>query len=125
MIRRPPISTRTDTLFPYTTLFRSGGDPVGVYQFHRPDAAVAHIVHHDIEAAPQFDGVLDSGARGRRVGRIGHKALSGGTGCGHFLECRRPSARYQIVGAFASDHLGGGAADPVTAAGDADAPTNT
>src|SRR3546814_4466739 len=26
MIRRPPRSTRTDTLFPYTTLFRSGCD---------------------------------------------------------------------------------------------------
>src|SRR3546814_8900642 len=26
MIRRPPRSTRTDTLFPYTTLFRSGGN---------------------------------------------------------------------------------------------------
>src|SRR3546814_5243506 len=26
MIRRPPRSTRTDTLFPYTTLFRSAGD---------------------------------------------------------------------------------------------------
>src|SRR3546814_13813792 len=25
MIRRPPVSTRTDTLFPYTTLFRSSG----------------------------------------------------------------------------------------------------
>src|SRR3546814_7526515 len=25
MIRRPPSSTRTDTLFPYTTLFRSPG----------------------------------------------------------------------------------------------------
>src|SRR3546814_13896778 len=25
MIRRPPRSTRTDTLFPYTTLFRSKG----------------------------------------------------------------------------------------------------
>src|SRR3546814_5136523 len=25
MIRRPPRSTRTDTLFPYTTLFRSAG----------------------------------------------------------------------------------------------------
>src|SRR3546814_7451041 len=25
MLRRPPRSTRTDTLFPYTTLFRSGG----------------------------------------------------------------------------------------------------
>src|SRR3546814_3196605 len=31
MIRRPPRSTRTDTLFPYTTLFRSdqtGADPL-------------------------------------------------------------------------------------------------
>src|SRR3546814_4347088 len=26
MRRRPPRSTRTDTLFPYTTLFRSGSD---------------------------------------------------------------------------------------------------
>src|SRR3546814_12277563 len=26
MIRRPPRSTRTDTLFPYTTLFRSGNN---------------------------------------------------------------------------------------------------
>src|SRR3546814_15712451 len=26
LIRRPPISTRTDTLFPYTTLFRSNDD---------------------------------------------------------------------------------------------------
>src|SRR3546814_1415479 len=28
MIRRPPRSTRTDTLFPYTTLFRSAALPV-------------------------------------------------------------------------------------------------
>src|SRR3546814_6495112 len=28
MIRRPPRSTRTDTLFPYTTLFRSPGEGV-------------------------------------------------------------------------------------------------
>src|SRR3546814_11948874 len=27
MIRRPPRSTRTDTLFPYTTLFRSASRP--------------------------------------------------------------------------------------------------
>src|SRR3546814_1766611 len=33
MIRRPPRSTRTDTLFPYTTLFRSA--PPG--RFRRPD----------------------------------------------------------------------------------------
>src|SRR3546814_17888780 len=30
MIRRPPISTRTDTLFPYTTLFRSSGKRVAM-----------------------------------------------------------------------------------------------
>src|SRR3546814_1658833 len=36
MLRRPPRSTRTDTLFPYTTLFRSFllREPVG----HRADA---------------------------------------------------------------------------------------
>src|SRR3546814_5504502 len=28
MIRRPPRSTRTDTLFPYTTLFRSRDGPI-------------------------------------------------------------------------------------------------
>src|SRR3546814_13050013 len=28
MIRRPPRSTRTDTLFPYTTLFRSSDHPL-------------------------------------------------------------------------------------------------
>src|SRR3546814_1544315 len=30
MIRRPPRSTRTDTLFPYTTLFRSGRSVIAV-----------------------------------------------------------------------------------------------
>src|SRR3546814_6172260 len=34
MIRRPPRSTRTDTLFPYTTLFRSPG-PLLLVGHHR------------------------------------------------------------------------------------------
>src|SRR3546814_11472404 len=29
MIRRPPSATRTNTLFPYTTLFRSNRDRIG------------------------------------------------------------------------------------------------
>src|SRR3546814_20554681 len=33
MIRRPPSSTLTDTLFPYTTLFRSGQQGVGAGPF--------------------------------------------------------------------------------------------
>src|SRR3546814_2280041 len=37
MIRRPPRSTRTDTLFPYTTLFRSSDGGPGDFgaSFHR------------------------------------------------------------------------------------------
>src|SRR3546814_1813767 len=35
MIRRPPRSTRTDTLFPYTTLFRSP-QPCGARQARLP-----------------------------------------------------------------------------------------
>src|SRR3546814_11526805 len=34
MIRRPPRSTRTDTLFPYTTLFRSQFDRAHLAQVH-------------------------------------------------------------------------------------------
>src|SRR3546814_19816341 len=48
MIRRPPRSTRTDTLFPYTTLFRSGQQPGGDHpaQYFPPpevDAFRRHI----------------------------------------------------------------------------------
>src|SRR3546814_5494157 len=41
MIRRPPRSTRTDTLFPYTTLFRSVGG-IGTARDQR--AGVAHAL---------------------------------------------------------------------------------
>src|SRR3546814_16651255 len=44
MTRRPPRSTRTDTLFPYTTLFRSarsGGRPVRRPRARRPERVPA------------------------------------------------------------------------------------
>src|SRR3546814_13530151 len=51
MIRRPPRSTRTDTLFPYTTLFRSGSDchPYAVSGRRRAVGASSHYFHglHD------------------------------------------------------------------------------
>src|SRR3546814_7634577 len=34
MLRRPPRSTRTDTLFPYTTLYRSYTDEDGYFYLH-------------------------------------------------------------------------------------------
>src|SRR3546814_16960926 len=39
MIRRPPRSTRTDTLFPYTTLFRSADSRLDLVGRPRPDLA--------------------------------------------------------------------------------------
>src|SRR3546814_8574489 len=43
MIRRPPRSTRTDTLFPYTTLFRSlARETVGAAHLHRVEVAHQH-----------------------------------------------------------------------------------
>src|SRR3546814_16015883 len=56
MIRRPPRSTRTDTLFPYTTLFRS----VGNSEVHNVGEVWAEMLwevyasllnHHDFQTA--------------------------------------------------------------------------
>src|SRR3546814_8849091 len=51
MIRRPPRSTRTDTLFPYTTLFRS---PKGVAPHDDILAPVELFVHRE-EARPRSE----------------------------------------------------------------------
>src|SRR3546814_15754048 len=59
MIRRPPRSTRTDTLFPYTTLFRSDAE-TGV-----ADAFGEHRQHHQSGD--------DEGAIGN-VADLGHPA---------------------------------------------------
>src|SRR3546814_1808960 len=57
MIRRPPRSTRTDTLFPYTTLFRS---------------AVGNIERRQVrEHAPEHAGIaMSRELLQRRVGRL-------------------------------------------------------
>src|SRR3546814_5328289 len=54
MIRRPPRSTRTDTLFPYTTLFRSGITRAGSLVWDGP-----------VEAAGQAQQDPGEQARGR------------------------------------------------------------
>src|SRR3546814_20165803 len=58
MIRRPPRSTRTDTLFPYTTLFRSrqgvgvGQVEIGIDEAHVDDfdRVAARLVEADRRA---------------------------------------------------------------------------
>src|SRR3546814_4777770 len=80
MIRRPPRSTRTDTLFPYTTLFRSvsfvpvmhtktnmfggdGGDEINVYYQWKGSYTVAQM-SDEVRRAEDF---LD--ANREKIGR--------------------------------------------------------
>src|SRR3546814_8209215 len=62
MIRRPPRSTRTDTLFPYTTLFRSHGRARG-----RPDRVARRLPPRGRKSRAA-EIALDRGDRTRRVG---------------------------------------------------------
>src|SRR3546814_13522317 len=86
MIRRPPRSTRTDTLFPYTTLFRSHQrlavrhqqDLVRIEaagrEFADPAVAVTHIV--DPEHAIAGRGHYFGGKHPPAIGRVSTMARS-------------------------------------------------
>src|SRR3546814_8553594 len=70
MIRRPPRSTRTDTLFPYTTLFRSGQ---------------GHVLSNFVTSRPTTSHVGLFGYVGS-AGTISNIGLSGGTVSGRSEE---------------------------------------
>src|SRR3546814_4595375 len=64
MLRRPPRSTRTDTLFPYTTLFRSAGGYVSAA--HRARRAVVRqaMLGHQPASTPTSVSTRFSDRRG-------------------------------------------------------------
>src|SRR3546814_17864221 len=57
MIRRPPRSTRTDTLFPYTTLFRS--QKLTTFDFLDTRAEGAEPMNVEILAHPELKSALN------------------------------------------------------------------
>src|SRR3546814_9016193 len=65
MKRRPPRSTRTDTLFPYTTLFRSRGRRKVIGRQHGPLVAfglpLVQVVRADLDS--RFGPCFGSGVR--------------------------------------------------------------
>src|SRR3546814_5219835 len=67
MIRRPPRSTRTDTLFPSTTLFRSRVGDVGFLDPRRRQCDAAQS-WHGRKISPGNEGHASPSARGRRSG---------------------------------------------------------
>src|SRR3546814_15239983 len=64
MIRLPPRSTRTDTLFPYTTLFRSSYAQTKYDDFHRPAVSLAYghgFMDDRLHVEAAFDYLRNSG----------------------------------------------------------------
>src|SRR3546814_15215857 len=67
MIRRPPRSTRSDTLFPYTTRFRSHVQVTTIQRTSRhphPDLGLAHIGNRHLSQDRPL-GAKDNGAHHR------------------------------------------------------------
>src|SRR3546814_4622026 len=97
MIRRPPRSTRTDTLFPYTTLFRSPrgrGEAVGLamlYENRQADLRRIGPRHrhrvHELLAQPRSD----LAAADQRIGAIsGDQRPNPAQPLG--IQCQQPDA---------------------------------
>src|SRR3546814_16458974 len=60
MIRRPPRSTRTDTLFPYTTLFRSQADG-GTLAVRSGDVIGKPIIIDSERGCQHLRGIVETG----------------------------------------------------------------
>src|SRR3546814_36373 len=87
MIRRPPRSTRTDTLFPYTTLFRS----LGAGLVRAADVGVGH--DGLLVLKPRRSGVLSTGdADGRGKARGRTREGRNGSGEARLRACGRARA---------------------------------
>src|SRR3546814_12061588 len=93
MIRRPPRSTRTDTLFPYTTLFRSdagnaardGGGEIGIDRGLVVDGAM-RLDMGDLATA-------GGGNAGQRADLVSHQRFDFPVAHGH-----RPAAEALQIG---------------------------
>src|SRR3546814_14199798 len=99
MIRRPPRSTRTDTLFPYTTLFRSF-DAIGQ---HVVTAApqTFDAMHHDGIAAGTFDLRAHGDQAVRQIDDLG--PLRGVPD--HRAALRQGRRHHDVFGAGHRDHV--------------------
>src|SRR3546814_5869261 len=95
MIRRPPRSTRTDTLFPYTTLFRSQGhhealhlDFLLVQRGHRR----GELRHVSVLLLHQLD--LRQGLPGHHIVAVGKRLELVGIRLGRWLVLRERSEEH-------------------------------
>src|SRR3546814_10435069 len=118
MIRRPPRSTRTDTLFPYTTLFRSVDDgefhPVAIFDLSLRQPGLAQEALKRLRrraAARAFEFLADRGGRlGQPLGdqREAARGRPDGELARFDARCRHLRAeQFFQLGARARLHTGG------------------
>src|SRR3546814_18074777 len=125
MIRRPPRSTRTDTLFPYTTLFRSTNNEIRLRAVGTSlaDPLIVRRARHQVVVVPadeqQYDPV---GLLREAVDRIERLAQGAGLGV---VAGQRQLHHALAAAALVEGQLGecelDGQRDGVRTAGDADA----
>src|SRR3546814_5265732 len=99
MIRRPPRSTRTDTLFPYTTLFRSerGGDRIAQQVEGAADGALAvEAVEGAPLAAEQQDQIVAAAADRQGTTDL-HRVLGDATPSEHRLRSEEHTSELQSL----------------------------
>src|SRR3546814_6377628 len=92
MIRRPPRSTRTDTLLPYTTLFRSRVEPA-LFQRLLQRLGLHHVGVHRGAVADRADALGDPlgiDVDAQLDAGLGSAAVAEGD---HFAELDRKSTR--------------------------------
>src|SRR3546814_18313302 len=114
MILRPPRSTRTDTLFPYTTLFRSlaVAEPQIASRCIEVERAAHHVVRRCVgRPLPRADAAVEEVVHDHRVCR-GAKQFDP-------LRCDQRVVVDQRVGALVELDAGFGAMHDDVAAGDA------
>src|SRR3546814_762877 len=73
MLRRPPSSTRTDTLFPYTTLFRS-------LSLHAPQDLLLHLLDDRVQNDAVQRGVVLEGVIALLTEHLHHHPVDGRVG---------------------------------------------
>src|SRR3546814_963147 len=109
MIRRPPRSTRTDTLFPYTTLFRSSrverpsillmiaAEPAD--EADQPGLAAALHAFGMQDGLDPLEAILRIDIAQHIIIAVPMRDLSGGAGhaaLDHLIAVRRPAPQTQI-----------------------------
>src|SRR3546814_11329090 len=92
MIRRPPGSTRTDTLFPYTTLFRSPDDR----ELHRAERRILIVFALDRRKGVGSLGVMALDDRAQRVEQVDDALAMFGAQCDRIVETERIAFHQEI-----------------------------